>query len=355
MLSLQHSSRHSRHILAPILRPPASPGKRISISMTTSLPTPLPVAAQITRKKPPSRVHFSLDHRSSLDRNGSFCPTIVGVMPSMGLSLNYVILTRTAWLLIWIVVSCPRTMLFRPAGGETTWQECVPHQNRQRSSVWPTPATTTLPVSSDRNSRTGLACMSTPPQTLFRVADQLSRRLQRVTNWFQNQRSQAKKHREESSIPDVPTRQPAGSGDGPTSHMPHPLLPPRSHHPSLVIPEHNSRPALPNLLSSGVDDYRDVSNSRSRMSLPPSLNSRISSPRLRRSALPYARDSRDLHIDEGRHYDNSSESARAYDGLSRPRRSRPEPHQLDGLKKLLHRTLTPSIEERSALALEIGM
>jgi len=81
----------------------------------------------------------------------------------------------------------------------------------------------------------------------------------------------------------------------------------------------------------------------------------MSSPRIRRSIVPYARDSRDLHIDEGRHYDNSSEGARAEDSLSRPRRSRPEPYQLDALKKLLHQTLTPSIEERSALALEIGM
>jgi len=112
---------------------------------------------------------------------------------------------------------------------------------------------------------------------------------------------------------------------------------------------------LPKLRSAGADKYREGSVSRSRMSLPPSLNSRLSSPRIRRGALPYARDSKDLHIDEGRHYDHSSENARAEDTLARPRRSRPEPHQLDALKKLLHRTLTPSIEERSALALEIGM
>ena len=41
--------------------------------------------------------------------------------------------------------------------------------------------------------------------------------------------------------------------------------------------------------------------------------------------------------------------------LSRPRRTRPEPHQLDALKKLFARTSNPSIEERGALALEIGM
>ena len=181
-----------------------------------------------------------------------------------------------------------------------------------------------------------------------------------MTNWFQNQRSQAKKHREESaSTPDVsarPAQRQPSSGDGlSTSHMPHPPFPPRSHHPSLMTLERESRPALLKLSSAAADDYRGVSTPRSRTSLPPSLNSRMSSPRIRRSILPYARDSRDLHIDEGRHYDNSSEGARAEDCLSRPRRSRPEPYQLDALKKLLHQTLTPSIEERSTLALEIGM
>ncbi|KAF8559934.1 hypothetical protein OG21DRAFT_1479804 [Imleria badia] len=193
------------------------------------------------------------------------------------------------------------------------------------------------------------------------LADKIGMRLQSVTNWFQNQRSQAKKHREESvSTPDVsahpPQRQPSSSRDGLfTSRMPHPPFPPRSHHPSLMTPEHESRPSLLKHSAAGVDNYREVSAPRSRMSLPPSFNSRMSSPRIRRNIIPYARDPRDLHIDEGRHYDNSSEGARAEDSLSRPRRSRPEPYQLDALKKLLHRTLTPSIEERSALALEIGM
>ncbi|KAM6498623.1 homeodomain transcription factor [Amanita muscaria] len=41
--------------------------------------------------------------------------------------------------------------------------------------------------------------------------------------------------------------------------------------------------------------------------------------------------------------------------FSRPRRSRPEPYQLDALKELFTKTPTPSIEERSALAAEIGM
>ncbi|KAF8433520.1 hypothetical protein L210DRAFT_3649652 [Boletus edulis BED1] len=190
------------------------------------------------------------------------------------------------------------------------------------------------------------------------LADKIGMRLQSVTNWFQNQRSQAKKHREEStSTPDV-SAHPAStsSGDGPlSSHMSHPPLPPRSHHPSLMTREHESRPASLKLLSAGVNDYREASTPRSRMSLPPSFNSRMSSPRIRRNIIPYARGPRDLHIDEGRHYDNSSEGARAEDSVSRPRRSRPEPYQLVAMKKLLHRTLTPSIEERSALALEIDM
>lgn len=194
---------------------------------------------------------------------------------------------------------------------------------------------------------------------LVRVADKLFRRLQSVTNWFQNQRSQAKKHREESaSTPDVSAlparRQPSSSGDSLTSRMPRPPFPPRAHHPSLMTPDHEARPALLKIPSAGVEDYREISTPRSRMS-PPSLNSRVSSPRIRRHILPYARDPRDLHTDEGKHYDNSSEGARAEDSLSRPRRSRPEPYQLDALKKLLHQTLTPSIEERSMLALEIGM
>jgi hypothetical protein len=39
----------------------------------------------------------------------------------------------------------------------------------------------------------------------------------------------------------------------------------------------------------------------------------------------------------------------------RPRRSRPEAHQLDALKALYAKTPNPSIEQRGALALEIGM
>lgn len=40
---------------------------------------------------------------------------------------------------------------------------------------------------------------------------------------------------------------------------------------------------------------------------------------------------------------------------ARPRRSRPEPYQLEALKKLYEETSSPSIEQRGALALEVGM
>ncbi|KAJ7706155.1 hypothetical protein B0H17DRAFT_1035951 [Mycena rosella] len=66
----------------------------------------------------------------------------------------------------------------------------------------------------------------------------------------------------------------------------------------------------------------------------PSRSLRASS---RRSATPY-----------------SSTSA-ATTLSARQRRARPEPLQLDALKVLFSKTPTPSIEERSALALEIGM
>jgi hypothetical protein len=48
-------------------------------------------------------------------------------------------------------------------------------------------------------------------------------------------------------------------------------------------------------------------------------------------------------------------SDRASSVSSRSRRTRPEPYQLEALKRLFQRTATPSIEERGALALEINM
>ncbi|KAF8419801.1 WD40-repeat-containing domain protein [Boletus edulis BED1] len=138
------------------------------------------------------------------------------------------------------------------------------------------------------------------------LADKISMRLQSVTNWFQNQRSRAKKHREKSaSTQDVSThpaqRQPSSSGDGPlSSHVPHPLLPPRFHQPSSMAREHEFRPAPLKLLSAGVDDYLAAAAHQSRISLPPSINSRMSSPRTWRNIMPYARGPRDFRKREER-------------------------------------------------------
>ena len=46
---------------------------------------------------------------------------------------------------------------------------------------------------------------------------------------------------------------------------------------------------------------------------------------------------------------------RARSNGTRPSRSRPEPHQLDALKELYNTTSNPTIEQRTALALEIGL
>ncbi|PPQ71651.1 hypothetical protein CVT24_007842 [Panaeolus cyanescens] len=56
---------------------------------------------------------------------------------------------------------------------------------------------------------------------------------------------------------------------------------------------------------------------------------------------------------------SSRHSGAPYGSLSanfaRPRRSRPEPYQLEALKELFMKTSTPTIEERSVLAFKIGM
>ena len=67
------------------------------------------------------------------------------------------------------------------------------------------------------------------------------------------------------------------------------------------------------------------------------IDSRASSPR----ASPYR--------------NAAAERASSVASGGRARRTRPEPYQLEALKKLFHRTATPSIEERGALALEINM
>ncbi|KAF8807943.1 homeobox-domain-containing protein [Phlegmacium glaucopus] len=153
------------------------------------------------------------------------------------------------------------------------------------------------------------------------LASTIGMRYQSITNWFQNQRSLAKKKREDETESVSSTLR----ADYPHETRHYSAFPPPSH-PSLAFPP-------PSLHSSLIHDPA-LPPPRS-PSISPSMEER--SPRRsssRRNTTPYG-----------------STSAT----LSRPRRSRPEPYQLEALKDLYKQTSTPTIEERSALALEIGM
>jgi hypothetical protein len=141
------------------------------------------------------------------------------------------------------------------------------------------------------------------------------RRYQSVTNWFQNQRSLAKKR-----LDDDP-----------------PSLTNRS---LIAVATQIPRPISCLILGIGRPLRRQAFPPRSSH---PSVSALIK--RERRS--PSAERS------------NASSSSRGpYHSIlpsHRPRRTRPEPHQLEALQKLYNRTSNPSIEERGALALEVGM
>ncbi|KAJ6610888.1 hypothetical protein B0H10DRAFT_396959 [Mycena sp. CBHHK59/15] len=142
------------------------------------------------------------------------------------------------------------------------------------------------------------------------MASRFGMRFQTVTNWFQSQRSLAKKKKKDEDYPD-PT---AGEGDSSS------LLSPPAAADSSAAPANRGRRS--SSISSNTDDNF------------PSRSRRVSS---RRSATPYGSTSAAVSLS------------------ARQRRARPEPFQLDALKRLFSKTPTPSIEERSALALEIGM
>ncbi|KAI0673747.1 hypothetical protein C8Q78DRAFT_968884 [Trametes maxima] len=154
------------------------------------------------------------------------------------------------------------------------------------------------------------------------LGDKIGMRYQSVTNWFQNQRSISKK-REEAAAAKAASLEPASRPYTPS------LLPPTSGaaHPSLAVPPATSHPSLSALLH--------APRARRSPSAAPSTSSRPSSPR----ASPY-------HASADRPFDATHR---------RPRRTRPEPYQLEALKKLFKRTKTPSIEDRQMLAAEIGM
>ncbi|KAL0571976.1 hypothetical protein V5O48_009978 [Marasmius crinis-equi] len=150
------------------------------------------------------------------------------------------------------------------------------------------------------------------------LADRIGMRYQSVTNWFQNQRSIAKKKKEDEVYhPDMPL----------TDGRAYAAFPPPSHfHPSLGFPSSTSHPSLPHAPTqmrrsvSPAFSYQEENHSFSRRSNP------------RRSATPYS-----------------------VSVTSRPRRTRPEPHQLAALNELYQRNAHPSVEERTALAQEVGM
>ncbi|KAF8640904.1 hypothetical protein AX17_000552 [Amanita inopinata Kibby_2008] len=149
------------------------------------------------------------------------------------------------------------------------------------------------------------------------LSERIGMRYQSITNWFQNQRSLAKKKTNEET--DVPT----------TLHSEYVLerqysaYPPPQDHPSLVLsPKYNAH-SIP---------YHEM-QCCPKFLLPPG------GPTSRKPFYKRITTS----------YDTAPSTA------SRPRRSRPEPYQLDALKQLFTKTSTPSIEERSALAAEIGM
>ncbi|KAJ7038176.1 hypothetical protein C8F04DRAFT_1089811 [Mycena alexandri] len=129
------------------------------------------------------------------------------------------------------------------------------------------------------------------------MAESIGIRYQSVTNWFQRQEQVEKSE--------------AAPEDGDVSRP----FPPAPDQPSLT--ERGRR------ASSFAADDGLVSRSR-----------RASS---RRSATPYSSSSAVISLS------------------ARQRRARPEPVQLDALKRLFNKTPTPTIEERSTLAVEIGM
>ncbi|KAF8921803.1 hypothetical protein CPB85DRAFT_1264558 [Mucidula mucida] len=144
------------------------------------------------------------------------------------------------------------------------------------------------------------------------LADSVGMRYQGVSEWFQKQPSTLKNPVEEEPEPLLvqPDAEPRNI----------PAFPPPSKHPSLGLPPPTQHPSLalsrprrsPSVHSSNPDESSPSKRSSRRSNTPYSMSSRM-------------------------------------------RRARPEPHQLDALKDLFIKNPTPTIEQRTALALEIGM
>ncbi|KAG7099779.1 hypothetical protein E1B28_001591 [Marasmius oreades] len=133
------------------------------------------------------------------------------------------------------------------------------------------------------------------------LADRIGMRYQSVTNWFQNQRSIAKKKKEDEILQPLDDRRTYPGLSAPSSGFP-----PTRSHPSLPSYRRSVSPAY---------SYQEE------LSRNP-----------RRSTTPYS-----------------------VGVTSRSKRSRPEPNQLAALNALYRKNPHPSVEDRTALAVEIGM
>ncbi|KAK2461474.1 hypothetical protein APHAL10511_005937 [Amanita phalloides] len=147
------------------------------------------------------------------------------------------------------------------------------------------------------------------------LSERLGMRYQSITNWFQNQRSVSKKRTHEEM--DAGSRRSHYVSE--KQHFAYP--PSHRHSSSFPASGSNVHPQAYDRMRGSVDYLLHADESARRKHSP------------RRYSAPYSTSS----------------------SFSRPRRSRPEPYQLDALKELFTKTSTPSIEERSALAAEIGM
>ncbi|KAH9949395.1 homeobox-domain-containing protein [Amylocystis lapponica] len=182
-----------------------------------------------------------------------------------------------------------------------------------------------LPVQTDELRKAYDANQHPSKEEREELGQRIGMRYQSVTNWFQNQRSIAKKRKEEEDAQ-------AASSSSSKSRTYSPFPPAAgAAHPSLAVPPASVHPSLAGLTQAA----------RKRRSTSVARGAAASGSRpVSRRASPYRTHAADRAL------------AATH---SRPRRTRPEPHQLEALKKLFQRTATPSIEERGALAIAIGM
>ncbi|KAJ7044944.1 homeodomain transcription factor [Mycena alexandri] len=180
------------------------------------------------------------------------------------------------------------------------------------------------------------------------VAERIGMRHQSIVEWFRTQRSLDRRR-----VDVYPTASPAISEARPSERHSrvYPILPPIS-----ALPPVSSHPSL-----AGLDSARRLSaitSSEDQPYVPAArMLRRSSSPHHNHNASPYGSSSTSTSASttSGASTSTSGAAAAALSLAARQRRGRPDPSQLNSLRRLLSKTPTPTIEERSALALEIGM